>query len=95
MATTLIKITDFCNSHGIETTYIETLEGYGLVQLREQEFIDYQELPKVEKIIRLNRDMNINFEGIDVILNLLDRMESLNREQKQLRRRLKLYEDIE
>ncbi|RMB59130.1 MerR family transcriptional regulator [Dokdonia sinensis] len=92
MSTTYIKITDFCGSHGIETTYVERLQDYGLISLHDREFIQHEELPRVEKIIRLNREMDINFEGIDVILNLLERIEKLDTDVQKLRNRLNLYE---
>jgi len=91
---TLIAITDFCSSHNIEHTYITTLEEYGFVTLENGSFIPHQELPRVEKVIRLNREMNINFEGIDVILNLLEKLDHLSAERQQLVRRLRLHEEV-
>ncbi len=92
MNTTLIKITEFCDSHGIAYSYISTLEEYGFVTVEQKAFIKNEELPKIEKIVRLNREMQINFEGIDVILNLLDKLDEAAENERKLKQRLRIYE---
>ncbi len=54
--------------------------------------IEASAIPQVEKIMRLHFDLNINLEGIDVIINLLQQIETLQEEITQLKRRLSLYE---
>ena len=92
VAKTFISVKEFCASHGVEHSYIIELQNFGLVEIEENEFIRDTSLPKVEKIIRFHREMNINFEGIEVILNLLERMEQKNDEVRQLKNRLRIYE---
>ena len=45
-------------------------------------------VPRVWKIIRLHRDLGINWAGIGVVLDLLDRIEGLEREIAWLRKLL-------
>ena len=90
----LISIKEFCASHGVEHTYLFELQEYGFVELKQEEFIEETEVPKVEKVMRLHHEMGINFEGIDVILNLLDRVDNMNSEMTRLRNRLLIYEDL-
>lgn len=92
--TTLIAITDICESHGIEQSYVTTLEDYGFVTIQSQQYIKNEELVRVEKIIRLNREMKINFEGIDVILNLLDKLDKASETERRLKKRLRIYEEL-
>jgi hypothetical protein len=43
-------------------------------------------------MIRFNQELNINIEGIDVIFNLLQKMNSLQEELNTTQNRLRLYE---
>jgi DNA-binding transcriptional MerR regulator len=43
-------------------------------------------VPRIWKIMRLRRDLGINWKGMGVVLDLLDRIEELEREVARLRR---------
>jgi hypothetical protein len=91
----LITVTDFCKSHRISKALIIEFKEYGLVELIEQEdslYIPKGELPKAEKILRLHSELDINLEGIEVITQLLNRVEEMQNEMTRLRNRLGLYE---
>jgi hypothetical protein len=45
-------------------------------------------VPRIWKIMRLRRDLGINWAGIGVVLDLLDQIEELEREIDRLRRQL-------
>lgn len=90
--TTLIAINEFCDNHGITHAYIYELHQFGLFTIEKEDYLLEHELPKVEKIIRFHRDLEINLEGIDVILNLLERVEKQERDLQDLRNRLTIYE---
>ncbi len=45
-------------------------------------------VPRIWRIMRLRRDLGINFAGIGVVLDLLDRIEELEREIGWLRKQL-------
>lgn len=90
-----IRITEFCNSHRITTQFIIQLHEFGLldvVKKREIYYLSHEELSKAEKIVRLYQDLDINLEGIEVINQLLHRIESLQEEIISLKNRLRLYE---
>lgn len=89
---TLIRAATFCKSHQLEDTYIYTLRDYGFIEIVEEEnevFLKPEELPKLEKIVQFNRDLDINLEGVEVVLQLLDRIEGLQRETRILKNRLR------
>jgi hypothetical protein len=91
----LIQIKQFCVYHEIENTFITELHNYGLVQiivLEEDEYLQPEQLPAVEKMIRLHYDLKINIEGIDVIANLLDKIETLQQNLKTTQNKLRLFE---
>ncbi|OXG05853.1 MerR family transcriptional regulator [Flavobacterium araucananum] len=91
----LIQIKQFCLYHEIENTFITELHNYGLVEiiiLEEDEFLQPEQLPTVEKMIRLHYDLKINMEGIDVIANLLDKIEVLQQNLTTTQNKLRLYE---
>ncbi len=90
---TLIRAATFCSSHQIEDNYIYTLRDYGFIEVIEEKediFLKPEELPKLEKIVRFNRDLDINLEGVEVVLQLLERIEGLQRETQSLQNKLKM-----
>ena len=93
----LIPTIQFCESHHLEITFIYNLQQYGLIEttkIEEVSYISIDELPRVEKIVRLYTELGINIEGIDAIQHLLERVESMQNEILHLKNRLKLHEDL-
>ncbi|WP_339886749.1 chaperone modulator CbpM [uncultured Flavobacterium sp.] len=91
----LIIVDLFCQEYQIESNFIHDLEAFGLIKIivvQEQKYLDKNQLATIEKIIRLHNDLNINKEGIDIILSLQEKENQLLEEIKYLRNRLGLYE---
>ena len=91
-----ITTTDFCTYYNVERTFITSLQDAGLVQvtiINETTYIPETELQKLEKMIHLHHDLEINIAGIEAITHLLDRVEQMQEDMRQLRNRLRLYED--
>jgi hypothetical protein len=92
----LILIKQFCVYHEIENTFITELHNYGLVEiiiLEEDEYLQPEQLPTVEKMIRLHYDLKINLEGIDAIANLLNKIEVLQQNLTATQNKLRLYQE--
>lgn len=92
----LIPSDDFCIYHQIEQTFIQSLQEEGLLHISivdKKTFIPADELPKLEKMIHLHRDLEINVAGIASINHLLERMEDLQQQMWALRNRLRRYEE--
>jgi chaperone modulatory protein CbpM len=92
---TLISTNDFCTWHQVEYTFISSLHDAGLVEITiidQAEYIPETELQKLEKMIRLHRDLEINVAGIEAITHLLERVENMHEEMRLLRNRLMRYE---
>lgn len=91
----LILVRHLCVSHDIEISFVETLQDYGLIEITviEQEpYISREKLSDLEKMIRLHYELDVNMAGIDIISELLHKIDALQKEQKLLRNRLGLYE---
>lgn len=92
---TLISTREFCSHHQIEFSFIHSLQDYGLIEGNEAEediLLLPDQLETLERLVRLHYDLHINFEGMDVVHNLLQRMDNLQQEILSLRNRLRLYE---
>ncbi len=92
----LISTDEFCVHHNIEFSFIRNLCDFGLLEtvtVKETQFITEDQLEKLERMLRLHRELDINVEGIDTIDHLLARMNDLQNEVISLRNRLRLYED--
>jgi chaperone modulatory protein CbpM len=90
-----INVSHFCTYYDVDITFIRSLHDAGLVSLDIQEdenFLDYEELGKLEKFVRLHHDLSINTAGIEAISHLLEKMEFLQQEITNLKNRLGIYE---
>lgn len=91
----LIIVDLFCQEYQIEINLLDDLEEVGLIEivvLQEKKYLNRNQLATLEKIIRLHNDLNINKEGIDIILNLQEKENQLLSEINYLKSRLGLYE---
>jgi chaperone modulatory protein CbpM len=93
--TDLIAASDFCMYHQVEYTFIRSLNEAGLVEITmmdDTSFIPETELKKLERMIRLHDELEINVAGIEAITHLLQRVEMLQEEICTAKNRLRLYE---
>lgn len=65
-----------------------------IIVIKKETYIKITQLHEVEKMMRLHYDLDINFEGIDVVYNLLKQVESLQKEIVSLKNRLNLHENF-
>ncbi|WP_282070859.1 chaperone modulator CbpM [Polaribacter atrinae] len=92
----LISIQQFCKHYSIPTAFIDELKEYELIEVivaNDDHYIKITQITEVEKMIRLHYDLNINLEGVDVIYNLLNQVDSLKKEITDLQNKLKFYEN--
>ena len=90
-----IIVEEFCASHEIEFSFISLLTEIGLIEIsiiEDKSYIAESQLPKLEKLIRLHYDLQINLEGIDAIASLLERIKRIQEENVLLKNKLRLYE---
>ncbi|MGB4846094.1 MAG: chaperone modulator CbpM [Ferruginibacter sp.] len=92
----MIQVNEFCMHHQIEISFIQSLQQSGLIeviQTEEKLCVPRDQLPELEKMVRLYYEMDINLEGIETISYLLNRMNAMQQEIIQLNNRLQAYEE--
>lgn len=81
--TNLILIETLCTHYEVEVSFIDSLSDLGLIEVQTVEEIRYlpeEKVTHLEKMIRLHQELDVNPEGIDVILNLLEKVDRLSQE---------------
>lgn len=95
MKTERIIISEYCSHYNIESSFVNILEEMGIVELvhdNDQIFIDVECFENLERCRQLHYELHINPEGIDVILNLINKQNKLQDEIQALKNCLKLHE---
>jgi hypothetical protein len=86
-----ISIKTFCEHHGVQESFVFSMQEFELLrvdQVEEEVFIPLEELPILEKMVRLHRELDINPEGIQAVYHLLEQVRNLQQEVATLRRKL-------
>ncbi len=92
----LIRIETLCLHYEIEASFFNALDNIGLIKIEtigQQIFIHQDKISNLEKMIRIHQELNVNIEGIDVVFNLLQKVDKLQSELISVSNRLKLYEN--
>ncbi len=92
----LIQINQLCTHYQVEMSLFYDLHEFGIIEIIAIEdvyFIHEDKITDIEKIIRMHKDLNINLEGIDIVFNLLDKINDLQVELNTVKTKLRLYED--
>jgi len=95
--TELIPAKDFCLHHSISYTFVAGLSEAGLVKvvtIEEEQYIHPDYVAHLEKLARLHTDLEINMEGIEAIAHLLQQVEELQQQVRDISGRLQIYEDL-
>lgn len=90
-----IAIEEFCHHHGIEATLIQEFADFGLVQVHVQDnrqFVPGTDIARLERMLRLARDLGVNKEGIEIILNMRQELKKLRRQKQKLSYQLQQLE---
>ena len=93
---TYIPIKTLCTYYKVETSFFQGLNDYGLIEITTIEkspFVHENYIKNLDSIVRLHQDLHINFEGIDTVLNLLDKIQDLQEELVAAKNRLRIFED--
>ena len=91
----LISVNTLMTHYKVEMPFFTHLNEIGLIEveiIEETPYIQQEKIVVLEKIIRLHHELEINMEGIDVVLNLLHKLNELQNELIATKNRLQLYE---
>tara|TARA_R110002124_G_scaffold169486_2_gene337066 strand:+ start:291 stop:593 length:303 start_codon:yes stop_codon:yes gene_type:complete len=90
----LILIETLCTHYEIEVSFVDSLYSLGLIEIQTVEktrFIPEEKVADLEKMIRIHQDLEVNPEGIDVIFNLLRKVDALKSELAATKNKLRRY----
>ncbi|MEQ8547117.1 MAG: chaperone modulator CbpM [Cyclobacteriaceae bacterium] len=93
----LIAIEEVCAHHKIDSSFVYCLKEKGLIKLVRMEeayFMEFDQLPFLEKYIEFHYALEIKMEGIATISQLLRQVKELQEDADELRNRLHFYESI-
>jgi hypothetical protein len=91
-----IPLETLCTHYNVELSFFSNLNEIGLIEIQTVEQLQYvhqDSIYEIEKMIRMHQDLEVNLEGIDVVFNLLQKIDSLKQELVDVRNRLRLYEN--
>lgn len=90
-----ILVSRLCTHYAVEQSFFYSLKDNGLIAVTTIDSLDYlhqDELGLFEKVVRINRDLHMDVEALDIIVGLLRRIEALQGELNTARNHLALYE---
>jgi chaperone modulatory protein CbpM len=91
----LILINEFCVYHHVEVDFVQLLEQRGLIEttiIQHATYVPSEQLPRLEKFVRLHQELAIHPDDLDVVDDLLERLEQMQQQLTQLQNRLVFYE---
>ncbi len=91
-----IPLEQLCVHYEIEMSFFQGLMEHDLLQIttiEQTHYLHVDSLHELERILRLHQDLYINLEGIDSVLHLLNKIDVLQRELVEIKKRLGLYEN--
>ncbi len=94
--THFIPVIQLCELYEVEESFFHALNEVGLIEISTIEqapCLHHEKINDVEKMIRIHYELNVNIEGIDVVFNLLQKLNSLQSELISMQNRLHLYEN--
>lgn len=87
----LLSVEDLARATGLHPEQVETFVRFGLLEAvtaGSNAMFPVAAVDRLRCIVRLRRDLGVNLAGVAAILEMRDRMASLQRELDHLRRRL-------
>ena len=97
METGLIIIEEYCKNSRIESSIVSLLINEGLIDVQVangQMYLYESQLAELDRFANLYYDLSVNVEGIDIIHNLLKKMENMEKELYILRKRLHVHDNL-
>ncbi|HTN21114.1 MAG TPA: chaperone modulator CbpM [Pelobium sp.] len=91
-----IPLLTLCTHYKVEMDFIYDLSENDLLEIiyiEESPCIHQDVVARLEKMLRLHQDLEINLAGIDAVFNLLNQVDVLQGEVRSLKNRLKTFED--
>jgi hypothetical protein len=91
----LILLKTVSSHYQLELSFFTHLHDLGLIEIEVMEqssYIHENQIHNLERMIRMHHELEVNPEGIDVVFNLLQKIERLQKDLNTTKNRLRLYE---
>jgi hypothetical protein len=91
----MILLQTVCSHYQVELSFFTHLSEIGLIEIEiieQSPYIRENQIKDIERMIRMHHELEVNPEGIDVVFNLLQKIDRLEKDLITTRNRLKLYE---
>lgn len=82
--------------YNIEITFFDELVDYGLLKVQTENnvrYLMYEDLPAFERFANWHYDLEINLPGLEVIHDMLKKMEDLKQKNRELMNKLSAMSD--
>ena len=89
-----ITISNLCMHYQVEPSFFMQLEEQDLISIEtfnDAQYISLDNLYDVEKMIRLNHDLSIHEDNIDIVFNLIRKIENLQEELRETKCQLNVF----
>lgn len=74
-----VTLQQFCAFHHCEAVILEEFLEFGIFEVHQRRqdviLIPEDQVPRIERALRLRNDLGVNSAGIDIILRLVERIE--------------------
>ncbi|MCF8238654.1 MAG: chaperone modulator CbpM [Saprospiraceae bacterium] len=90
-----IPLETVCTHYQIEVTLIERLGEMELLEIHtvdQMACIHEDHLSQLERLLRLQQELHLDSDSLDVVLHLVQKVEDLQSELNRLQSRLQIYE---
>jgi DNA-binding transcriptional MerR regulator len=98
-ANSLLSIEDLANAAYLHPRRVQKFVHLGLLEPSAESgsgpLFPVSSVDRLQRILRLKRDLGINFSGIAVVLELRERIENLQNELRSLRGRANVAHEME
>jgi len=92
----LILLKTVCTHYKVELSFFTHLNEIGLIEIQiieQSPYVREDQMYDIERMIRLHHELDVNIEGIDVVFNLLEKIDDLKKDLIATKNRLRLYEN--
>ncbi len=93
----IISIDIICQHYEIEPSFVQRLNELGLIEFvtdGNAQCVEKNQINHIDKIMRLHHELEINPEGIDVVFNLLQKIDHLEQSLLSAENRLSVFESL-
>jgi hypothetical protein len=90
-----ISVHQFCIHYDVPQSFIDSLSNFELIKIIEIEtkkHILIEDINRIERLMRLHFELHVNFEGLDIINNMINQISILQKDIDDLRNKVDFYE---